>query len=651
MLRKRSSCSRKSARISPQDDGEVEESHQQKDASILITNWRKLTVGGFAMCLYLVWVLAGLRHNLWLGTPSALAGGTPDAIVIGSGLAGLTTALTVVNRGGRVVLIEKEHTLGGNSKKASSGINACCGIHSSDSAEDSLDLFTKDTAVSAGSAAQPALIHILTEHSAKAVQWLQDELQLELDVVAQLGGHSVPRTHRPSRGMVGSELVVRLSQVLKQQSRQCTTLTDTTVTRLLYSADGRVSGVEYTTSQDPSQRHTLHAPNVILATGGFASDRSNQSWLSRVRPELQHFATTAGVFSTGDGITLGAAAGAATVDLEKIQLHPTGFVDPRSPTKGTKFLAAEVLRGVGGILINGDGKRFANELGLRSYLTDRMLQHDAGYLATGEWNVNTPSPVFGLVLSEAAASKARQHVDFYVMKGLLSKVVGIQAVADYLQVPPNVLQETIQEYRDCAGRGSDPFGKGVFPDTFDDGVFYVGNVTPVLHFCMGGLRIDPAGRVLNEHGLPIGGLFAAGEVAGGVHGDNRLGGNSLLECTVFGRIVGEQIPISIKLSRATHQSAHKEATSNAATTTTAAAETKRQITVSELLQHQGKSPCWVALQDRVYDLTAFAAEHAGGRDPIHLFCGKDATQTFHMIHSSYVMDRLSELPVVGSYVE
>lgn len=379
-------------------------------------------------------------------------------------------------------------------------------------------------------------------------------------------------------------------------------------------------------------------------------------------PELLHFGTTAGAFSTGDGIALGTAAGAATLDLEKIQLHPTGFVDPAQPGLGTKILAAELLRGAGGILVNTDGRRFANELGLRSYVTDRMLQHEASYMATGEWHVDVAPPSFGLILSATAADKARKHVDFYKSRGLMRQVVGIDALADYLQVSVQVLQETLRDYRDYAEQGKDPFDKTVFPDLFDQddaATFYVGHVTPVLHYCMGGLKIDPAGLVLNDHGLPIGGLYAAGEVTGGVHGDNRLGGNSLLECTVFGRVVGEQIPIQTRpLPRKQTPTASSAKPSPALVPTIVAKKPKVKITLQELGSHQRQQeqhdddgqPCWVALMDRVYDLTAFALEHAGGRDPIHLYCGKDATETFHMIHSSYVRERLSDLTIVGDLV-
>ena len=676
MLRKRSTPCAKLSSTNPSDkhphhhsSSSIQPSGTKPSSSIhLLVRRRILGTLILMLSLYLlIWIVSNGHNFPYVYLANVYNSGIysvarsnlePDAIVVGSGLAGLTAALTILDRGGRVLLIEKEHSLGGNSKKASSGINACCGLRNEEPAQqqqqqhDSLDLFTQDTTISAGNAAQPTLIRTLVQHSQNVLEWLQMRLDLPLPVVAQLGGHSVPRTHRPVDGMIGSELILRLSQRLLQDEDRCTIWTDTTVTKVLRDENGRVTGVECQAIADrtsSSTKSVVRAPQVILATGGFAADRTEDSWLSQVRPELRHFGTTAGAFSTGDG--LGLVPDAAVVDLDKIQLHPTGFVDPADPTRGTKFLAAEVLRGVGGILVNSDGRRFANELDLRSKVTDKMLQHDPGYLATGEWYVDTPPPTFGLILSEEAARKAEKHVKFYVSKGLLQKLNGLESVAKYLQTSEEVLKETIRDYRDYGQQGNDPFGKRVFPDLFDgdddDSVFYVGHVTPVLHYCMGGIRIDTKGHVLDQHGLPIGGLYAAGEVAGGIHGNNRLGGNSLLDCAVFGRIVGQQIPIQNPTEVNINQKPiHDQETMKKLVTSVA-----RKISANELRTHEGETnPCWVALRDRVYDLTNFSSEHAGGRDPIHLFCGKDATETFNMIHSSFVMEKLGALPVVGRFV-
>ena len=205
----------------------------------------------------------------------------PDAIVIGSGLAGMAAALNILDRGGRVVMIEKEHLLGGNSNKASSGINA----YSNATVGDSLDIFKNDTIRSAGESAREDLISTLVSNSADAVEWLKTRVGVDLSLTAQLGGHSAKRTHRPSNGMAGAEIIYGIQKAVKEYAKtgEVTILTDTKVTKLLTDeSDGSVVGVECVSTKDENNAvpMQLHAPNVVLATGGFAADRSMGS-LSR----------------------------------------------------------------------------------------------------------------------------------------------------------------------------------------------------------------------------------------------------------------------------------------------------------------------------------------------------------------------------------
>jgi succinate dehydrogenase/fumarate reductase flavoprotein subunit len=208
---------------------------------------------------------------------------------------------------------------------------------------------------------------------------------VDLSLKAQLGGHSSKRTHRPSNGMAGSEIIYGNQKAVRAYGKtgQLTLMVDTKVTQLLTDADGRVIGVEcQNTRESDSSPLELHADNVILATGGFASDRSSGSFLDEYRPELLNMPTTAGAFSTGDGVRLATSLGAAMVDMDKVQIHPTGWVDPSDPDNTSKILAAELMRGVGGVLINKSGERFCNELGTRAYVSDRMLSHNAAYNST-----------------------------------------------------------------------------------------------------------------------------------------------------------------------------------------------------------------------------------------------------------------------------
>jgi flavocytochrome c len=559
----------------------------------------------------------------------------PDAIIVGSGLAGLSAALNILDRGGKVVIIEKEHLLGGNSNKASSGINACC--PNNETYGDYLESFKEDTIRSAGESARPELIEVLISNSHEAVTWLKERVGVDLSLRAQLGGHSHKRTHRPSNGMAGAEIIYAMQKAVRayEESGRVEILVDTRVTRLLTDDNGRVYGVEYQTAGESGTKEMTTA-NVVLATGGFAADRSSDSYLSKHRPELMGMAATAGPFSTGDGISLATSLGAGTVDMDKVQVHPTGWVDPKDPTNPSKILAAELMRGVGGILINSEGNRFCNELGTRAYVTDQMLSHDPYYAKEKKWNKNSEVPTFSLVLSSSAAQAGKKHVDLYTHKGLLHRLEGLKALAEFMGQDEDKIRSTLVQYQQDASYGKDEFGKtsfrGVPATDLDNEIFFAGIVTPVLHYCMGGITIDTEGNVLDENGHKIQGLHAAGEVTGGVHGDNRLGGNSLLECTVFGTIVGKKLPIR----------ARNDSRSPVPPPEEAKRKELRDVSTAELQRHNTPQDCWVAIGGMVYDLTDFADEHPAGAKSIHDLAGTDGTAAFEAVHSAGLLNEFEE---------
>jgi len=606
-----------------------------------------------------------------------------DVIVIGSGLAGLSTTLEILDRGGRVLLLEKEGSLGGNSVKASSGINGCCSLSSTQAsftnATDSLVSFEQDTAKSAG-ILQPSiqnetsstpLIHTLVTHSEDALQWLQQRVGVDLSQVAQLGGHSRPRTHRPNVGMVGAEIMANMENLVhtytsyEKGEGMASIYTHTNVIKLLPTTTATtkksLSGVTGVMVQDTRTNFTrsFYASQIVLATGGFASDRSNTSILSQMRPDLLNFPTTGGSFSTGDGINLAVSLHASTIDMDKVQLHPTGFIDPQRPNAGTKTLAAELLRGVGGILLNPLGKRFCNELGTRDYVTDKMLQQQPNY--------TTSTPQFLLVLTEDAANAARHHVDRYTLNGLMTKVKGIEKLAAVIAFSASrpakakttsamMLQTLLQTFRDYqAGKeaGRDGFGKTDFQgwplrdnDNWKNATFYVGTVTPSLHYCMGGVRIDTKGQVLDAEEKEIPGLFAVGEVTGGVHQKNRLGGNSLLECTVFGRIIAQQLKLQ---SGRIDKYLSEIPKSHLPSVTTASHDDQLNnlpsVSYNTLQQHATVDNMWMAIHGNVYNVTGFAKQHPGGATILESLAGRDATAEFDLVHSQQLLQRFHNDPV------
>merc|ERR1712217_8402 len=289
-----------------------------------------------------------------------------------------------------------------------------------------------------------------------------------------------------------------------------------------------------------------------FASGGFGADFGQDSLLAKYRPDLLHLPTTNGEHCTGDGIKVSEGIGASTIDLEWVQVHPTGLVKPDDPDAKVKFLAAEALRGVGGLVFDKDGKRFANELGRRDDVTGEMWKN---------------KPPFRLCLNKAASDEIIWHCKHYTGRGVMKYYPNGEALATDMGVPVSVLEATHQAHYEAAKKtekdpdggswpaypsgkswdevsGKTGSGKKFYHNIIQGSEvktqeFYVAIITPVIHYCMGGLEIDADGSVLGSSGKVIKGPYCAGEVAGGVHGNNRLGGNSLLDCVVFGRVTGK----------------------------------------------------------------------------------------------------------------
>lgn len=447
------------------------------------------------------------------------------AVVIGSGLAGLSAASQLVKHNTPVRVLERAAKPGGNSIKASSGINGAP-TRFQPVAEPE-DAFIADTISSAGNrlsyfaTERQKLIRTLTAGSAGAIQWLVEEKSVDLNRVAQLGGHSYARTHRGSGPPPGFAIISALLESLNE-SPLFRLHTSCTVTKVLEEG-GKVVGVEYTDLNGDYKQ--IHGP-VIFASGGFGGDA--KGLLAQYRPDL------AGYPSTNDPRPgtqpLLTAVGAQLIDMDSVQVHPTGFIDPTDVVSPLKFLAAEVLRGEGGILLL-DGRRFVNELDTRENVANAITSTTPVLTSPRQWEVQ-------LLLDEATYSAAKSHVDFYVFKGLMRKTT----VSELAQVA----RETLQSYsatvsskgEDCYGRRT--FGNWALQDVTSESIIYIGTITPIVHYTMGGVLINEKSEVLNEENHRIDGVWASGEITGGIHGGNRLGGSSLLECVVFGRTAGDQ---------------------------------------------------------------------------------------------------------------
>ncbi|KAK3899467.1 FAD binding domain-containing protein [Staphylotrichum tortipilum] len=599
-----------------------------------------------------------------------------SVIVVGGGLSGLSAAHTIYLAGGNVVVLDKQGFFGGNSTKATSGINgALTRTQVEHGIQDSVKQFYDDTLKSARDKARPDLIKVLTYKSAAAVEWLQDVFNLDLTLVSRLGGHSQPRTHRGHDakfpGMaITYALMQRLEELAESEPHRVQIIKKARVTGL--SKDGNtVTGVQY---EHNGESLSLSGP-VVLATGGYAADFGEGSLLKQHRPDTFGLATTNGSHATGDGQKMVMAIGGNGIDMDKVQVHPTGLVDPKDPGSKWKFLAAEALRGEGGLLLNADGDRFCDELGHRDYVSGMMWKEKD----KGKFPIR-------LVLNSKASNTLDFHTRHYSGRGLMKKMTGAQ-LAKEIGCTPAHLQQTFQTYNAIAdGKQKDPWGKRFFHnmplDINDD--FHVALMEPVLHFTMGGIEINDHAQVLNKQQKPFDGLFACGELAGGVHGANRLGGSSLLGCVVYGRVAGDSASnylfqnalkgsagaarlgqIALHIDPSTPGKISVEWTGSGAAATTAVAPAPApapkkeesgpkaftipdtEYTLEEVAKHNKKEDLWVVVKGVVLDLTNWLDDHPGGPQALLNFMGRDATEEFEMLHDDEVIPKYAPEQVIG----
>jgi len=471
-----------------------------------------------------------------------------QVIVVGGGLGGLSAAHTVMEHGIKVVVIDKNAFFGGNSTKATSGINgALTKSQRKLKIADSPEIFEEDTM--RGGASRPDLVKVLTGESASSVDWIVDSFGIDLSLVSRLGGHSMPRTHRGKERFPGMTITYGLMEKLEQiaeESDKARVLMKTKVTKLLTDSAGNVCGCECVSADGKTFQE--HGP-VVIATGGFGADFTSDSLLAKHRPDLAHLPTTNGDHCTGDGLKMSQAVGNELIDLEWVQVHPTGLIHPEEPDAKVKFLAAEALRGVGGVLLDINGQRFANELGRRDYVTGMMWKNNGLKLGS--------TTGFFLCLNGKASTEITWHCKHYKGRGIMKSYKNMEEFAKEYNIPFANIQATFKDYNEIAekqakdpengpyeayggGKSWDKWGKKFFHnlplETSD--AFHVAIVTPVIHYCMGGMKINGDAEALTADSKVIGGLYSAGEAAGGIHGNNRLGGNSLLDCVVFGRVSG-----------------------------------------------------------------------------------------------------------------
>ena len=485
-----------------------------------------------------------------------------DIVIIGAGGAGMTAALTAAEKGADVIILESQAAVGGNSVRATGGMNAAdtpaqdenefgesAGVEKTlktarttyadnvtitklaEEVEkqwadyqanpvgyfDSDELMELDTMIGGKGINNPELVEELADESADGVEWLK-KYGINLTSVGSFGGASVKRIHRPVNAegktiAVGSYMIPLLEKACEENDKISIQL-ETTATTILTDENGKAVGVKAVGAT--GNEVTVNAKAVILATGGFGA---NLDMVAELVPALKGFMTTNAAGAQGQGIEMAQALGAATVDMNQIQIHPTVQFD-------TAALITEGLRGDGAVLINAEGKRFIDEVGTRDVVSAAEIAQPGSYSY--------------LVVDQAMLDKS-SVIAGYVKRGFVFQGNTYEELAEALGVDAATFAETMNTWNTYVEAKNDPdFGRTSFAQPLNTAPYYAIKVTAGVHHTMGGLVINTDTEVLKDDGTAIAGLYAAGEVTGGVHGANRLGGNAVADFVVFGRIAGEE---------------------------------------------------------------------------------------------------------------
>lgn len=447
-----------------------------------------------------------------------------DVVVIGGGGAGFAAAVSAKEAGADVILIEKLASVGGNTLISGGEYAAPANeLQEKEGIEDSKEQFAKDVEEAGG---DPELIKVLADHATEDAYWLRDDIGVEwLDSLMFFGGHSVKRSLIPA-AHTGNELIK--NYLNKSEELGIEVQTEADVKEIL-AEDGKIAGVRVETADGEM---IVKAKSVVIASGGFgANDEMTYEFDNEID---EHVLSTNSPGATGDGILMAEELGADTVDMEKIQLYPICDVETG------KLLYCGDTRLVGGaLLVNKEGNRFVEELGTRREIS-MAIKDQTDYVGYLLWD-ETSNETTGTMASNP------QEAESLFERGLMVKADTLEELAEHFDIDKDALLETVATFNENSAKEEDPeFNLRMLGWQVKDAPFYMMKAAPAVHHTMGGLKINTEAQVLNKDGEWIDGLYAAGEVTGGIHGSNRLGSVAMTDITVFGRIAGENAAANAK---------------------------------------------------------------------------------------------------------
>lgn len=501
---------------------------------------------------------------------------TCDVVVVGGGGAGLSAAAIALQNGSSAIVLEKYPAVGGNTIRSGGPVNAAdpewqsqfdenpgerhtieallntdeSQIHSEyledfRALKEEFAAYQKKFGTEKGHLFDSPLLHrmqtyfggkrtdlngntiygqydlvkILTDRALESVNWLE-EIGVEYDksIVFAPVGALWRRGHKPVKSY-GTAFILALNKYVEERSGKI--ITDSPVKEFIIE-NGEIKGVIATGVN--GQKITVHAKAVVLASGGFGANtkmlKEYNTYWSNIDDDIR---TTNSYAMTGDGIMLGKTVGAALTGMGFTQMMPVS-----DPETGELFSGLQVPP-ENFVIVNREGKRFINEFSGRDVLTKAAIDQGSLFYLIADDEIK-----------KTAANTSQEKIDRQVEAGTLFRADTIEELAVKVGMEPKTLRDTIDKYNSYVEEGFDPeFHKDTFSLKVEKAPFYATPRKPAVHHTMGGLKIDTKARVLDENGQPIKNLYAAGEVAGGIHAGNRLGGNALTDIFTFGRIAGK----------------------------------------------------------------------------------------------------------------
>lgn len=501
---------------------------------------------------------------------------TCDVVVVGGGGAGLSAAATVLQNGSSAIVIEKYPAVGGNTIRSGGPINAAdpewqhlfdenpgerATIEALLATDEStihpeyledfyalkkeFEAYQNQFGTEKGYLFDSPLLHrmqtyfggkrtdlsgnviygqydlvkILTDRALESVKWLEEVgVEYDKDIIFAPVGALWRRGHKPTKSY-GTAFILALTKYVQNNNGKI--ITDSPVKEFIME-DGEIKGVIATGVN--GQKITIHAKAVVLASGGFgANTKMLKEYNTYWRNIDDNIKTTNSYAMTGDGIRLGQSVGAALTGMGFTQMMPVA-----DPETGELFSGLQVPP-ENFVIVNKEGKRFINEFSGRDVLTKAAIDQGGLFYLIADDEIK-----------KTAANTSQEKLDLQVEAGTLFRADTLEELAVKVGMNPEVLMDTVHKYNSYVDAGFDPeFNKDTFSLKVEKAPFYATPRKPAVHHTMGGLQIDVNARVLDEKGMPIKNLYAAGEVAGGIHAGNRLGGNALTDIFTFGRIAGK----------------------------------------------------------------------------------------------------------------